>query len=210
MTAAKKTVQNGGNANHPPKDSQIKVHPIKSLSDVKNIKKLLQDNPRNFCLFVFGINTALRASDLVEITVAQVKDVQAGDHIEVIERKTKRTKKTCKPRLITLNKTVVDATQALLASNSFKDTDTLFKGQRGALTVPSIHRLVKGWCRDIHLKGNFGSHTLRKTFGYHQRVTFKHDLPTLVDVFGHSTQKQTLEYLCIQDEDRRAVYMNEL
>ena len=38
------------------------------------------------------------------------------------------------------------------------------------MTVSSVHRLVKSWCRDIGLKGNYGSHSLRKTFGYHQRL----------------------------------------
>ncbi|MDX2441674.1 MAG: hypothetical protein QNK40_14125 [Desulfobacterales bacterium] len=36
----------------------------------------------------------------------------------------------------------------------------------------SMSRLVKGWCNVINLKGNYASHTLRKTWGYHQRVTF--------------------------------------
>ena len=88
----------------------------------------------------------------------------------------------------------------------------MFQGQRGkdALTVPSVHRLVKSWCKSINLKGNYGSHTLRKTFGYHQRVTFGHDLATLVEVFGHSAQKQTLDYLCIQADEIKNVYLNEL
>jgi hypothetical protein len=60
------------------------------------------------------------------------------------------------------------------------------------------------------LKGNYGSHTLRKTFGYHQRVTFGVDLPRLMVVFNHSTQKQTLDYLCIQPKEIKDVYENEL
>ena len=76
--------------------------------------------------------------------------------------------------------------------------------------MPSVHRLVKGWCRAINLRGNYGSHTLRKTFGYHQRVTFGTDLPTLMEIFNHSTQKQTLSYLCVQAGEIKKVYENEL
>ncbi len=76
--------------------------------------------------------------------------------------------------------------------------------------MPSVNRLVKSWCRAINLKGNYGSHTLRKTWGYHQRVTFGVGLPELMVCFNHSTQRQTLEYLCVQPEEIRSVYANEL
>ena len=85
------------------------------------------------------------------------------------------------------------------------------KSQRDAvLTVPSVHRLVKGWCRAINLKSNYGSHTLRKTWGYHQRVTFGTDLPRLMVCFNHSTQRQSLDYLCIQPQEIKDVYENVL
>lgn len=192
----------GGNENHPPKGSRIKVEPIRSLKSIKTIKQLLNNHPKNFCLFVLGINTALRASDLVKIQAGHVRHLSVGDTLELKETKTK------KPRQITLNKSAVAAIQNLLGSGRFLDTDTLFKGQRGPMIVPTVHRLVKTWCRMINLKGNYGSHTLRKTFGYHQRVTYGRDLATLVEVFGHSTQKQTLEYLCVQAAEIKDVYMS--
>lgn len=60
------------------------------------------------------------------------------------------------------------------------------------------------------LKGNYGIHTLRKTLGYHQRVTFGRGLPELMVCFNHSSQRQTFEYLCVQPEEVRSVYANEL
>jgi site-specific recombinase XerD len=98
-----------------------------------------------------------------------------------------------------------------LASKQYQDDDYLFQSQRRhVLTTPSVHKLVKGWCNEINLKGNYGSHTLRKTWGYHQRVTFGVDLPRLMACFNHSTQRQTLDYLCIQPEEIGDVYDNEL
>ena len=61
-----------------------------------------------------------------------------------------------------MNKACVQAVQRLLASRSYDDADPLFLGQRGALTVPSVHRLVKAWCRAINLRGNYGSPHLEK------------------------------------------------
>ncbi|MBU1536466.1 integrase, partial [Myxococcota bacterium] len=73
-----------------------------------------------------------------------------------------------------------------------------------------IHKLVRAWTGAINLPGRFGSHTLRKTWGYHQRVTFGVDIPTLMVAFGHSTQRQTLDYLCIQESEIRDAYLNEI
>lgn len=197
-------MRRGHNDNAPKKGSTIKVDPIKSPKDIKAIKRLLADNPRDLALFTVGINTNLRASDLLRITAGMVRGLKPGDEIELKEQK------TGKRRRITLNKACIDAITGLLASRHYKDTDSLFKGQRGTLTVPSINRLVKGWCRAINLRGNYGSHTLRKTWGYHQRVTFGTDIPTLMVCFNHSTQRQTLDYLCIQPEEIRDVYENVL
>jgi len=196
---------NTGNPNHPKKGSTIKVDPIKKLKDIKAIKKILTNKPRDLALFTIGINTNLRASDLLRLKVSHVKDLKAGDTVEIKE------KKTGKARRITLNKTCINAIQNLLTSKQYQDDNYLFQSQRRhVLTVPSVHKLVKSWCSEINLKGNYGSHTLRKTWGYHQRVTFGVDLPRLMVCFNHSTQKQTLDYLCIQPEEIKDVYENEL
>jgi len=78
------------------------------------------------------------------------------------------------------------------------------------MTVPYLNFLVKKWCADINLRGNYGSHTLRKTWGYIQRTHFGHSLPELMEVYGHATQKQTLAYLCIQPEEIKKIYANEI
>ena len=197
-------MKKGENYNHPKKGSNVKVDPINDKKHIQTIKKLLNDKPLDYAIFVVGINTNLRASDLVSIKVHQVKDLKPNDEIVLNEKKTK------KERRITLNPACISAIQGLLASKKYTDEDFLFTGQRGVLTVPTVNQKVKSWCRTINLKGNYGGHTLRKTFGYHQRVTFGTDLPTLMEIFNHSTQKQTLAYLCVQPDEIRNVYENEL
>jgi len=197
---------------HPKKGSSIKVDPIKDPKDIKTLKELLRDKPRDYCLFTLGINTALRASDLLRIKVKDVKGLKPMDELELKETKTK------KHRRLTLNASCIDAITKLLAGTPFQDDDYLFKSKRPhvnspdkqVLTVSSMNRLVKDWCKKIHLKGNFGAHTLRKTFGYHQRVRFNTSIPELMQVLNHASQRQTLEYLCIQPEEIRSVYANEI
>ena len=195
------------NLNHPPKGSHTTVEPIRKQKDIKLIKKILREDLRNLCLFTVGINTNLRASDLLRIKVEQVRHLQPGDEITLKEKKTQ------KQRRINLNKACVGAIQSLLKSKKYADDDFLFQNNRKdkkALTVSSFSRLVKKWCKDINLKGNYASHSLRKTWGYHQRVSFGVGIPELMVCFNHTSQKQTLDYLCIQPEEIKSVYANEI
>jgi len=197
-------MQKGENFNRPKAGSRIKAEPIRDVKDIKAIRKMLGGSDLYQALFTLGVNTNLRASDLVQIRAGQVRNARPMDEIEL------REKKTGKLRRISLNKACTDALLRLLATGAYRDDEPIFRGQRGTLTVPSVHRLVKSWCRQINLTGNYGSHTLRKTWGYHQRVTFGVGLPELMVCFNHSTQRQTLQYLCIQPEEVRNVYANEL
>jgi len=195
------SMKKGENRNHPVKGSSISVEPIRNLRDIKTIKKMLAGNPRDLCIFIFGINTNLRAGDILNIKVKQVREVK-----ELFLKE----KKTGKVRRITFNKAVIEAVEALLASGKYADEDYLFQGQRGPLTVPTLSRMVKRWCKAINLQGNYGSHTLRKTWGYHQRVTYGVGLPELMVCYNHSSQRQTLDYLCVQPDEVRDVYLNVL
>lgn len=198
-------MQKGQNFNHPQKGSSIRVEPIKRMKDIRLIKKLLGDKPRDYALFTLGVNTNLRASDLLQIKVGQVRHLKPMEEFEVKERKTGKT------RRITLNKTCVEAIHKLLESKDFSDGSPLFQGRiNRPLTVPSVNRLVKQWTGAINLRGNYGCHSLRKTFGFHQRVTFNVGIPELMVCFNHSTQRQTLTYICVQPKEIKSVYANEI
>lgn len=194
--------------NHPRKGSIIKVDPIKSLEAVEKIKRNLQTKPRDYAIFTLGINTNLRASDILRLTLGQVRNVNIGECF------TLREKKTSKLRAITMNKTVHEALQTYLATRTdAADSEPLFKSRQGdnsSLCVPYLNSLVKSWCKDIKLKGNFGSHTLRKTFGYMHRTVNNTPLDVLTQMFNHSDSAQTLKYLCIQPEEIAKAYSFEL
>lgn len=210
--------------NHPQKGQCIKVDPIRTEKDIKNIKRHLSDKPRDYCIFTLGINTNLRASDLLKIKVGQVRNLQVGEHFSIKE------KKTGKERSITVNKTVHDAVQSLLGCMpDADDSELLFKSRKskerkniikkdgtvrqpseGEITVSTLNAMVKRWCEEINLKGNYGSHTLRKTFGYIHRTVFGTDIPTLMQMFNHSTQRQTLAYLGIQPSEIKNAYLKEI
>lgn len=194
-----------GNINRPKKGSVATVEPIRNVRDIASIKKLLAGKPRDLALFVVGINTNLRASDLVRIRVA---DVRGQDELLL------REKKTGNMRRITLNMAVGKVLAAWLAESGLQDQNYLFPVRRRdgwkQMAANYIHKLVKAWTGAINLQGRYGSHSLRKTWGFHQRVTYGVDIPTLMVAYGHSTQRQTLDYLCIQGSEIRDAYMNEI
>ena len=199
--------------NHPPLGSTIKVEPIRSVQGINKIKERLAGRPRDFCLFVLGINTAFRASELLSIRVGQVRYLQPGDRLEVKQPKTK------KYRSVTINQAAYQSIQNLIADKErlaikkklpalIDDDAFLFTGQRGsgALQVSTLNNMVKDWCKHSRLKGNYGSHTLRKTWGFMQRKKQDTPVPLLMQALGHSTQRQTMEYLCIQEKEIENVY----
>lgn len=195
------------NPNHPKKGSTIKVEPIRNVQDIKRIKKRLSDAPRDLCLFTLGINTAYRASELLSIKVGDVDHLCAGDRFELKQQKTKKYRAT------TFNKTVVDAIESWLESHPGPRPRTpLFISRKSgsALMVSTFGNMVKEWCGDAGMKGNFGSHSLRKTWGYHQRVQNNAAVPLLMEAFGHKTQQQTLDYLGIQSKEIQELYALEL
>ena len=180
------------------------VEPIRDPKDIQTIKRLLADKPRDLAIFTLGINTNLRASDIITIKLKQVTD--NPEELVLTESKTK------KKRRITLNPQVQAVIKGLLDSQDYQPDDYLFKSRKkgGHLSSTSLSRLVKSWCALVNLKGNYASHSLRKTWGYHQRVSFNVGIPELMVCFNHSTQRQTLDYLCIQPEEIKSVYLNEI
>lgn len=185
-----------------------KVDPIRSGEQIASIKKFLKDSPRNLAIFTMGINTALRASDLLRIKLSDVEHLSPGEHFTI------REKKTGKAKQVTLNKASYLAIKRYLKVRRKTHADApLFLSRQGgnsSICVRQLNGLVKTWAKECGIKGRFGSHSLRKTFGYMQRTQFKTDLPTLMVAFNHSSQFQTLTYLGVQADDVHAAFMNEI
>jgi integrase len=189
----------GENPHHPQKGASIRVEPIRSKRHIANIKRILANKPRDLCLFTLGINIAFRANELLALKVGQVRYLQVGDTLTIKQRK------TGKYRAVVVNANVATALTTYLRQTLLCDADDLFLGLRGRLTVPTVNRLVKTWCADVGLKGNYGSHSMRKTWGYWQRQNGA-DILNLVEAFGHATQRQTMAYLGLQPEDVMKLY----
>lgn len=171
------------------------VEPIKNVRDINKIKQYLygKENKRDYCIFVVGINVGLRAGDLLSL---KVKDVTDGNTI--FDTVTIKEQKTGKTRNFALNKNAKEAIQLYI--NSLADyafEDYLFKSRKGGhLGVRPLHHIIKTLTNDLGIKGNFGTHTLRKTMAYHRYIN-NVPLETLQKLLNHSSSAITLRYIGI-------------
>ena len=66
------------------------AEPIKSKKDIKAVEQYLKEhNERDYVIWVLGLNSGLRVSDIVGLNVSDVVD---KTHITIIEKKTQKRK----------------------------------------------------------------------------------------------------------------------
>jgi integrase len=193
------------NKNHPKKGSSITVEPIRQIKDIKRIKRNLKDKPRDLLLFTLGINNGLRIGDLLKLKVQDVKDLQPGEGFTIKEQKTNKS------NIVMVNKEVRRTLAVYLDEVKPNDEDFLFKsriGKNQPLNKSYVNSLVKKWTAD--LKGNYGTHSLRKTFGYIQRKVFGTSFEVICKRFNHSNPSITMRYLGIEDKEVKGILLNEI
>jgi integrase len=174
------------------------VEPIRKKKDIEKMKKALHGRDR--VMFIFGINSGLRISDIIELKIEDVfeSNGKPKDGIAIQEQK------TSKPKYFAFNKAIKDA---------LKDVDTsdrkapLFPSRKGSSNIGrgQAWKIIKDAAERAGLKENLGTHTLRKTFGYHAYKAGV-DLSLLQTIFNHSSQGVTLKYIGITQDKINDVY----
>lgn len=195
--------------------------PIKKVEDIYRISDYFieRERYRDNMLFISGINFGLRIGDLLQLRVMQLlkPDGTFQKNITLIEQKTEHTRKVLQNRHITINEAVVEAASLYFShTEDVSMSDYLFKslGNRGKnsgkpLDRKSVDRILKQVSADLGLTAHVATHTLRKTFAYHQLRMSNHDprkLVLLQQMFGHSSQLITLRYAGITAEEIGAAY----
>lgn len=199
------------------------AEPIKSMDDIFAVSDYLIKNGRyrDNMLFIVGINFGLRASDLRMLRFSNLitDNLTFRDSFPVFEKKTRNTRSRKKNRYITINTAVIEAVTLYLEHTSNVSlSDYMFRSisNNGAavnqpIAVHSIERILKGIAKDIGLNIHVSTHTLRKTFCYHQMLMSHNDsrkLMLLQKMLNHSSIVQTLDYIGITSEEMEEAYMN--
>jgi integrase len=150
-----------------------------------------------------GVYTALRISDLLRLTWADVYDEESEtflSHFTLTESKTRKQK------TIALHKQAVNALRMCLPR---KRGVFIFVGNRPderAIGRVQAWRIIRTAAEAVNLEGCIACHSLRKTFGY---FAWKSGvLPVmLMDIFNHSSFDVTRRYLGIAQDDRDLIYL---
>ena len=174
------------------------VEPIRDIKKVEAIKLMLTDKPRDYLLFVLGINFALRIGDLLALKVGDVLDNgQVKDHLTIKEEKTGKAKR------ITVNESAKEALVGhFKAVGDRPDGEYLFKSMRSDKPLDKVTawKMINQWCKAVGVKDNCGTHTLRKTWGYHARKQGV-SLELIQAKFGHSSPAITRRYIGITADE---------
>jgi len=188
------------------KGSNLTVDPIRKQKDIKAISRLLKSHPRNYLLFILGINNGIRTNDLVRLKYHQVEGLKAGAVIKIVESKTGKT------NVLVINKSGHKALQLYIKEVNPAPDDYLFKSRKGNghISSQSVGRMIRSWAEAINLKGQYGAHTLRKTWGYMQRVHFGAGYELICKRYNHSNPAVTMRYLGIEDKEVTELLMNEI
>ncbi len=173
------------------------VEPIRDIKKIKLVEKiLLKENYRNYLLFIIGINCGLRISDILNLNVSDVKN---KDFIKLREKKTGKFKKI--PINSKLKITIKKYTENLPSD------EPLFKSKyNNRLERTYVYKIINNVCKKADIEGYIGTHTLRKTFGYHHYRKFK-DVVLLQKIFNHSSSDITLRYIGIEQSEIEASYL---
>lgn len=174
------------------------VEPIRNKKQLEGMKQYLKkSNPRDHLLFILGINSGLRISDLLSLAV---KDVKNKERITIREIKTGKRKdfplsETCK---------IIIAEYTTIVTDGW-----LFPSRKGdkAITRIQAYRIINEAAKTVGIRDAVGTHTLRKTFSY---WAFKsgHDISVIQKLLNHSSPSTTLSYIGITRDHLDSVYIN--
>ncbi|TYR81185.1 site-specific integrase [Priestia megaterium] len=175
------------------KKEEIKdVQPIRSLDNLDDMKWSLRKwcGERDYILFLLGINTGLRVSDLLKL---KISDIRGKKKIAVKEGKTE------KPRTIHLMNIYKELNDYI---NTLEGTEWLFPSRKGDKPISRIqaYRQLNKASEMVDIPDDIGTHTMRKTFGYWYYKQTK-DIATLQTILNHSHPEITLRYIGITDEE---------
>lgn len=167
------------------------VEPIRSPEQIRDMKEyLLHRSYRDYFLFVFGINSGLRIGDILPL---RVMDVAGATYVMIKEQKTEKKRK------VRLTGTLQNEMAKYIAG--LAPSDYLFPSREGNKPISRVMawKIMNDAARAVGVAGAIGTHTLRKTFGYHFYQQTK-DVAMLQQIFGHSAPSITLRYIGINDD----------
>lgn len=179
------------------------VEPLRTSTEIEEMKLAIKRGNkgtpkrselalRDVLIFLIGINTGLRVNDLVRLKVADVKNKAM---LTIREGKTNKRRE--------INVGMLQAEIESYIQDKSDDT-YLFASQRRdkAISTTQVYRILND-AADYLGRNDIGTHTMRKTFGYHHYKQFK-DVAILQEIFNHAAPSITKRYIGIRQDEINA------
>lgn len=173
----------------------MKVEPIRDKDLIRECLIYLDNkNPRNKILFGIGIYTGLRVSDILSL---RVKDVYNKSRIQV------KQKKTGNYVYIPINLELKRMIKIYVDGNLLQPYEFLIRSRNGlnkAITRNQAYNILNEMALNLGIE-NVGTHTMRKTAGFHLYYASGKDIGLVMQILGQRDQGSTLRYIGITDMD---------
>ncbi|MEM1484946.1 tyrosine-type recombinase/integrase [Oscillospiraceae bacterium PP1C4] len=179
------------------------VEPIREKSKIKQLYRYLNgNNPKYAVIFKLGINTGLRISDIIPLKVSDIynENMQFWEHLTLVEKKTSKEKR------IKLNDTLRKCLSQYIKQNEMSRDDYLFHSRKGGhLGRIQVYKVFTEAAGALGIE-HFGTHSLRKTWGYWTYKISKYNIGLIMDTFNHSSPSVTLRYIGISQDQKDELY----
>ena len=179
------------------------VEPIRNKDIINEMYHYLSEKDAKYALLLkFGLNTGLRISDILPVKVNNLYLIHGEfkEHLTLFEKKTGKEKK------IKINDALRKAIETYVLEQDLRYDSYLFYSKKGN-NFGRIHayRVRKEAAEYIGVE-NFGTHSLRKTWGYWTYKASQHNIGLIMDTFNHSSQSITLRYIGISQDQKDELY----
>lgn len=194
---------------------RTEVYPLKNEDQILAMQEVLLQSSkkwgyRNWLYFMLGINLGRRGGDIAKLKWGDLLDNDLRFIDEDYEEFSYITEeKTSKEALIHCNSTVKACVQTYLNKTGITPelNEYIFKSaisKEDYIEPGSMRKILKKAAEQIGFKRNFGTHSLRKTFGY---MLWKQTENLLIVqmMLGHSRVEYTRRYIGL-DEEMKAEY----
>jgi len=165
-----------------------------------------QYGARNKALFILGVKSGFRISELLSLRVGDV--LQHGKIVDRVTVQRRNMKKKVEGRTVLLHPGAKDALASWLrdlAVDGYMTEDAfIFQSRRGSnrpISRIHAHRVLTGVFADCELTGKLGTHAMRKTFAARVYAKLDHDLVKTQKALGHRNVNSTVSYLSFQEEE---------
>jgi DNA-binding GntR family transcriptional regulator len=138
--------------------------PIRKSKDIKRIRLMLSEKPRDLLLFDLAVQTGVGMKKLLSLRVKSLKGMTPGKDIHISTNHSKDL-------VLSVTNTIYETFQRYVKELDPEPNDYLFRSKKGQrpLNLSSVSNMINGWYEAAGVKECYGAISLRKTWEYNRK-----------------------------------------